>query len=86
MSRVLARGLIVTEHVRAGFGPGSSEINQTSYKTYRDFLGYSPLFKEKYIRNCFHSMFVTQSENKQLVLRTVTPFVSFELTRELQWE
>ena len=29
---------------------------------------------------------MTHTENKQLVLRTVTPFVRFELTRELQWD
>lgn len=77
-------GVIVTEHVRAGFGPGSSEIDQTTYKTYRDFLGYSSLFKENCIQSCSLCVFMTQSENKQLVLRTVTPFVRFELTRKLQ--
>ena len=67
-----------TEHGRAGIGPGSSEADQTLYKTFRAVLA-NDLIKESYICSCFRCMFVTQSENKQLVQRTVTPFVRCKL-------
>jgi hypothetical protein len=47
--------------VRAGFGPGSKDSNQTLCRTFRAFLGHYFFRKGKPSRICAHLVLVTQS-------------------------